>query len=520
MKFLDWMRAWVRTRPCRRLWFSLPALAAGAACAAFGLVLLCWSPLRTSSRYSAVVDHALAVHDYNTARVASQRRLDLGLSYRPETLFKLAESLDGLGDKPEAFAVINTLAPADHPGYAPAHLLLATTLLRREKLTAPVLRLVELHLAYVNQLEPHSLGAASMLKYLHGQFLAWQAGTTNRLSLDPNALATHEVAGWVFYQSHDWSAAKPHLLAEVNANPTVNFMLADLAAVTGDPAGALHWSQQAESVYRAKVEKAHADVPADRMCWVQAEVRLAHYDAARQVLEAGEKLSGTNTYAPAFASFYAAWALQLTQSEPGNLAARLQCLQQGLARDSFNASLIQQISALGHLAGPEAKTAQATLDQLLSDGPAAAMRLSILGMSAWQHGDQDLAQIYMRQAYKLSPNLPDVINNMALMLATSDQPKLEEALQLVQSLLDKYPEQPHYRDTRGQIYVLMGRYEEGVQDLEFALSRLNNPQSTEKNLGQAYRLLAARNGNQKLLNIAVHYEKLAAENAELTPGSP
>jgi len=106
---------------------------------------------------------------------------------------------------------------------------------------------------------------------------------------------------------------------------------------------------------------------------------------------------------------------------------------------------------------------------------------------------------------------------MALMLALNDQPDLDEALRLVQSLLDIYPEQPHYRDTRGQIYVLMGRYEDGIRDLEFALPRLNNPQSTEKNLGRAYRMLAGLNGNQKLMDIAVHYEKLAAGIAPANP---
>jgi len=86
--------------------------------------------------------------------------------------------------------------------------------------------------------------------------------------------------------------------------------------------------------------------------------------------------------------------------------------------------------------------------------------------------------------------------------------------------VDKYPEQPHYRDTRGQIYLLLGRYEDGIRDLEFALPRLNNPQNTQKNLGRAYRLLAARNGNQKLLDIALHYEKLAAQGNPATSTTP
>jgi len=514
MNFKDWLTAWLKSRPFGRLWLCLPALAAAAACAAFGLVLLCWSPVRTAGRYSALVDRALAVHDFNTARVASQRRLALGYSARPEVLFKMAQALDGQGEHQEALAIMTELAPGDRPGYAPAHLVLAETLLRRDQLTAPLIRAVELHLAYTTELEPRSAGARAMMKYLYAQFQNWSAGKTNRLSLDPNALITHEVAGWIYFRMDDWPAAKPHLLAEAASNPTVNFMLADLARATGDSPGVQHWNQQAELAYRAKVTQAPHDFPADRLAWVQAAVRLGQFDTARQILEQGQKLSGTNLYAEALGGVYSAWAQTLTETQPANLAGRLQCLQRGLDADSISSSLIQQLAALSRVAAPEGKAAQTLLEQLLSAGPGAALRLSILGMTAWQQGDQETAQKYLNQAYNLAPNLPDVANNMALMLAVSDQPDLERALTVVQSLLDKYPEQPHYRDTRGQIYVLMGRYEDGIRDLEFALPRLDNPQSTQKTLGRAYRLLAARNGNQKLMDIAVHYEKLAEQAAQ------
>jgi tetratricopeptide (TPR) repeat protein len=517
MKFMDWMRAWLRTRPYGRIWRCLPAMAVVAACAGFALVLVCWSPVRIAIRYTTLVDRALAMHDFNTARVASQRRLALGFSSRAETLFKMAQALDGLNQHQEALAVMTRLAPGDHAGYAPAHLVLAQTLLRRRSLTAPELRAVELHLAYVDQLEPRSAIALAMSKYLYAQFQNWEAGTSNNLSLDPNALATHEVAGWIFFRMKDWPAAKPHLLAEAAYNPSVNFMLADLAQATGDQAGARHWNMQAEQAYRDNVGKARGDSPADRLAWVQAQVRLGQYEAARQILANGEKVAGTNLYAPAMAGLYAAWAQYLAQTEPGNLAARLQCLQQGLASDSLNSELLLQLLALSKQAGPEAKAAQDDLNKLLADGPGAPLRLSMIGMAAWQRGDQDAAQNYMMRAYSMAPNLPDVANNMAMMLALGDQPDPSRALSIVQTLLDKYPEQPHYRDSRGQIYVLLGRYEDGVRDLEFALPRLANPQGTERTLGRAYRLMAARNGNQKYLDRAIHFEKLAEQGAQ--PGT-
>jgi len=508
---------WFRTRPYGRLWRSLPALAAGLAGTGFGLALVCWSPVTTANHYGKVVDRSLAAHDFSTVLVASQRRLALGVTPRPEILFKMAQALSGLGQTQEAYAVMNTLARADSSGYAPAHLVIVQSLLGHPPLTAEVLKSAELHLAHAEELEPHSQVVQAIKKYLHNQFKAWEAGKTNNLNLDPKSLAAHELAGWIYYQMQDWPAAKPHLLAEAGLNPAVNFMLADLARAEGDSAGERHWNEQAKQVYRGKVLQATEDNPTDRLAWVQAEVRLGNYDAGRQILEDGQKFHGARQYPLALAELYAAWAQQFTTVEPDNLAARWQCLEKGLVYNSMNTLLLLQLAGLSRCEGPEAKAAGKALATLLSEGEEAPMRLSILGMAAWQKGDLATAEKYFTRAYGMAPTQPTVANNMALALSQGEHVNLKRAMAIVQALVDKSPEQPHYRETRGQILLLQNKLEAAAEDLEFALPRLDYPPATARALGRIYRLMAARDSNQKLMAKAARYDKIAEAAATTSP---
>ena len=47
----------------------------------------------------------------------------------PSHIFGLASSLQGLGQEEEATALLASIAPLNAPGYAPAHLLLAQSML-------------------------------------------------------------------------------------------------------------------------------------------------------------------------------------------------------------------------------------------------------------------------------------------------------------------------------------------------------------------------------------------------------
>ena len=95
----------------------------------------------------------------------------------------------------------------------------------------------------------------------------------------------------------------------------------------------------------------------------------------------------------------------------------------------------------------------------------------------------------MALAFKAAPQMPYVANNMAMLLTLDTPPDLDQALAIIQSVLTNSPGNPGFRDTRGKILLKLGRYQEAITDLEFALPSLKSANSTHKALAEAYQAL-------------------------------
>jgi predicted Zn-dependent protease len=95
-----------------------------------------------------------------------------------------------------------------------------------------------------------------------------------------------------------------------------------------------------------------------------------------------------------------------------------------------------------------------------------------------------------------------VANNMATLLTLSTPPELDRALAIIQSVVTNTPANPEFRDTRGQILLKLGRYQEAITDLEFALPSLKPAANTHKALAEAYQALGLSELAQEHLRLA------------------
>ena len=467
--------AWFRSRPYHRLWRGLAALGVIAIALVAGLVVLSQTPETVDRHYAAAIDRALEHHDFDTARVACLRRLLYGNDHA-DTLFKLSEALKGLGRDEDAEALLIDLAA--NYGYEPAHLALAQNLLNQKQVTASTLRLAELHLAGAVQANPNSPGAAAVMKLLAAQMKNWELGKPSYLALDRNSMDAHELAGWLYFSVQDWQAAKPHLLAEVASKPMVMFMLARTEKGLGNDDGMRTWTARAAEFYRDKVGHARTDNPSDRVTWALAEVMQENYDQALQILREGQKKSGMAAYGNSVAWLYGVWAEEMGADAPGNLTSRHTLV-----------SLLSQLETLSRLNGSAARTAREALAKVEEAEAVSPQVFTTLGMEACAKGEYVIARDFLSRAYDLAPNEPVVANNMALILVLSAPPDPYTALKISQPLVDRFPNQPNFRDTHGQILVALGRWQDAVKDLEYALPKLNNTRATHLALAKAYRKL-------------------------------
>ena len=102
MNIRRFFKRWAKSREPRLLVWGIPALVGLAVWLAFGIYLLAGKPWQTQAHYTRIAAAALAAKDFETARIASQRLLALGVEPRRKYLFDLALALGGLGRGKEA----------------------------------------------------------------------------------------------------------------------------------------------------------------------------------------------------------------------------------------------------------------------------------------------------------------------------------------------------------------------------------------------------------------------------------
>jgi len=465
------IRRWVKTRDYHYLRWGIPAILGCAAWLVFGLCVLVKKPWQAARHYTEIAGRALADKEFETARVASQRLLAMGVEPRRKHLFDMALALGGLGKDKDAVSLLGNIAPSDQPGYLPAQLFLAHTLLTRTNVTLEEVRMAEKHLKQVVAVNPHSDDA-------------------------------NELLGRVYVRLGQWELAEKYLSEVVTARPELCLMLAVVSKAEGDDLATRGWAERAAKFHREKVEASKTDLPANRLAWADALAMLEDYEQALVVLEGGWRQYEDRSYLVPLGQICALWVDSLPRSKPSDLALRAMLIQRGLGYAPQNEMLLRQLIQLTHLEGPEAAAARETLRKLLAEGKATAVLHYALAVDAWQRGQMADARKHFALAYEAAPQLPFVANNMAMILTMGDKPDLPRALAIIESVLEKYPDSPNFRETRGEVLVQLGRSQEAIADLEFALPLLPSKVGPHKALAKAYGALGLR-------EVAAKHEQLA-----------
>lgn len=462
---------WLRTRDFRSLRWGIPAIIGCAAWLGFGLCLLIGKPWQAERRYVQIAAKALSAKEFETARIASQRLLALGVEPRRKHFFDLALALGGLGRDKEAVSLLGNIAPGDSPGYLPAQFFVARTLLSKTNVTLQEIRTAEQHLKQV-------------------------------MAVDPQSKDANELLGRVYVQLGQWELAEKHLREVVSDRPEVSLLLAVVSKAQGNDVATHGWAERAAKFHREKVEGSIRDLPANRLAWADALAMLQDYEQALVVLEGGWRQYKDKAYLTPMGEVCALWVDSLARTKPGDLASRIMLIQRGLGYAPQNEMLLRHLINLTHLEGPQAAAARDTLRRTLAEGKATAVLHYALAVDAWQHAQPAEARQHFALAYEAAPQLPYVANNMAMILTVGDKPDLPRALAIINSVLEKFPNNASFRETRGEILVRLGRSREAISDLEFALPLLASKRGTHKALAEAYRGLSLR-------DLAAKHEQLA-----------
>ena len=103
---------------------------------------------------------------------------------------------------------------------------------------------------------------------------------------------------------------------------------------------------------------------------------------------------------------------------------------------------------------------------------------------------------HLEKAFELSPQMLDVANNLAWLLAKGPEPDLERAEKLIRSAIEKRPNDIRYHDTLAGVLEESQRWDEALVELEKVLSVTSGNASPDLHtrLAKVYRAL----GNESM----------------------
>ena len=432
----------------RHLFAGLPALGVGV-----GTIFLAAGFEGDAERfYRQSAQTANQNNEYTSAVLCLERLTQL----HPkdwQIRYLLALATEQLGQPERSVALMRELAPLDGASYAPAHLRLAQYLLARTDLSVDGQREAEAHLQ--------------------------QALSDNSI-----AIQAHLLLGQRYLATGRAESAEPHLLHAAAAWPELRLPLARFYFSRNRNEEGKSQAASAADAFKQLAER-DRNHPTAHIHWAEALVLLEQFPQALAVLESGPE-SSKQSSRQARAQVYALWVAALHNQHLNNSELVMDLIQRGLREDQQNGALLQRMVEFTKTNGAEGDKASRALETLLAEGKSPTILHLMLGIDQWQQGNKAGGLQHIEQAYLASPQAALIANNLAWMLANGDPPDLPRALELIESVLKREPNQLRFRNTRGHILAKLGKWQQAIADLEASLATLPDKSQCHTALAEAY----------------------------------
>ena len=456
----------------RRLALGLPAaLVAAAAITVLGL-----NPTadqnKFRTRYRDEAEQALAAKRLPEAEVR-YRRLAADANYPLDDVYGLARTLEAEGNARDTEALYTRLAPENTTGHPAAHVRRALQLLAENP--------------------PQDLRARGHL--LHA------------INAQPDSAEAHALLGQMSMAAGDAKSAIAHFEIGVRSHPELSLPLA-IAYKGWDEKASSRWATAAVAAYDPVV-KEHPDDADARYRYVLALRLAGRYPEAAVAIRAALARADEASFRPLTGAFrqlggdvYGDWCASLPAAQADE---RFRLIEEGLALHPETSSLLRALASAAEGTGPLAAKARASANRRIAAGGPAAVGLRLaLGFEAKQRGDIKEARKLFAEAQSADPTSAAAAIHLANILIQEPQPDPGRALEIVDIALRSQPQQPNLRILRGLVLVRLGRWQDAVRDLEYALPRVPPSRDIHRALAQAYRGL-------NLTSLAEAQDRRAAE---------
>ncbi|MCC6492598.1 MAG: hypothetical protein IT424_06220 [Pirellulales bacterium] len=447
---------WLSTRPYRRMRWGLPALVLltpVAAAAGWGVL---WGRGSVAAHYQAAVAAARDAGDYERMQLYQRKLAQLGADTRHSD-FKTAVAVAEQGRLGEAYTQMERLAPADRPGFAPAHFWIVQQLLSGALPQPPEEghRLAGQHL---DQLDAARIDLPELV-LMRATWLV-QGGRLAEASEKLKPLIHRLPPAAIQRLSIDLQLNREEE-AKLDARAVATALRDRQLRGAAVDAEGYHWWSVAEALLGD--EQRHAEAIA---AWQQAFPEDAAMKSAKAHLALRE------------------FDLQVRQQKP-NAGLLSQRIADAAEANSEPAEIHRRIALLLNRQdqSPEARDALAELTGSTSTPP---LVLQSLGTQLLLKGQAAEAAALLKRSLAGDDRDATAWNNYACALLELPGADMNEALRAVERAVSMDANSPQFRETRGQVLVRLHRWEAAIEDLELAINGLPPSKAIHRSLAEAY----------------------------------
>jgi tetratricopeptide (TPR) repeat protein len=311
------------------------------------------------------------------------------------------------------------------------------------------------------------------------------------LMLDPENLEAHQRLAGLYAQLRRFDRAEQHFLRILPLDEGVNMHLAEIYFNTGRTEKGMEYARKARDYFRKRLETEGDDHEMRKRLAAQ-HIRLKEYQQAIDVLTDGLKLAPERSdLRQMIGRVYLARMIDLSGDA---FEERLKLYDEVVRYDPGNndafAFLVEGLKPTN----PLLKQTQEKIDTILATNPNGVFHF-LLANQYMQQNKDDLAIKHLEASVRLNPSLLVAANNLAWKLA-HEAKDYNRALKHLDAAINHAREKGlegaigNLLDTRGHVYLLMGRIPDACKDLERAKDMgLAQNKETRAALLRCYQLL-------------------------------
>jgi tetratricopeptide (TPR) repeat protein len=464
---LGFMSAWLATRSYKQLLWGLPVFVLLLPLAAIGG----WTVLRgnesIAAQYRLAVKEAREKKDYERVQLYERKLAQLGVATEL-TDYQTALALAQDGEIEKAYDRMQRLAPLDKPGYLPAHYWIVQQLVTGT-IQVPAAQRHQLIGTHLDHLQTEGVEGFEIDLMRAVQLLGQKKPQEAAELLKPHA-------------------SRVPLAASMRME--INLSRGRLEEARGD-------ARLVQLHMKDRKRRGEEFSTQDYAAWAVAERTLGDFATAHSLAEqwfAAEP--GNNTARAVLLELsLRLFAASFDVPEP-DVERQLKLFLQAAELADDPGLLQGQFASLYRLRSRHPAAGRA-VEAIVNSPETPASILEAAGTAAATMGQPKEAKAFLKRAVEKDPRNSVAWNNYAWLVTQEPQGDLEDALQAVNNALEVSPDEFRFRETRGQVLLRLGRWQEAVKDLEFAANGMPGSTDVHLSLAKAYDAL----GEQQLARV-------------------